>query len=542
MDYEDSTEILKNVLPIYFRLLYNWQQSTDLDPLLQNKVQMFAAFQVELNNTHIYRLIDHGLTEHQHCEHWVSAGQLWKACGLTITEGLFLFQLSNSDYHLNFLQQHFPYHDVWVSVTLARSMAASLGVLDQLEWFLDQKFLSQAFSVDQIDRHEIIHNWRMASIPHTNYSTRALLDITIFPPDQFLKNEGYHQSNDCGLELLLPNQRKWRTQITRHQYQSGMVMKDRLESGIVQWQVWSYEQFLESQQHHIIHSPSSSSATSPINDYEENSNNNELNQLNYFKNHNGNIFLEKIDKKKRYSTNDGSNIYDESIPVNSFWNVAQGLLCDIQTLTRQHQNLSIEEKNGQSLLTNARVFSDNILIGNMPLKPTFLRQSFVLQHIYLSVMLEKIHIAIEQLGDNIVLNNKQKGKSADKLFPPSSPATNNKPELNQSNTSTQSEKTNTSSIIKPLSTQRQQSQQRISQMDPHMMIHDRMDLLEQDMYRIKKRAKKKNEDIELKWMELQHQINTLDHWKRVLETRQRNERAWMLLIIVLLLIIAWMSK
>ncbi|CAO3635631.1 unnamed protein product [Cunninghamella echinulata] len=384
----------------------------------------------------------------------------------------------------------------------------------------------------------------MTSIPHTNYSTRALLDITIFPPDNFLKNDDYHQSNDCGLELLLPHQRKWRTQITRHQYQPGMVMKDRLESGIVQWQVWSYEQFLESQQHHTIHSSSpSSSATSPINDYEENGNNNEYNQSNYFKNHNGNIFLEKIDKKKKYSTNDESNNYDESIPVNSFWNVAQGLLCDIQTLTRQHQHVSTEEKNGQNLLANARVFSDNILIGNMPLKPIFLRQSFVLQHIYLSVMLEKLHIAIEQLGDNIVLNNKQKDQLVDKLIPSPSPITNNKPELNQSNTSTQSEKTNTSSIIKPSSSQRQQSQQqRISQMDPHMMIHDRMDLLEQDMYRIKKRAKKKNEDIELKWMELQHQINTLDHWKRVLETRQRNERAWMLLIIVLLLIIAWMSK
>ncbi|CAO3640738.1 unnamed protein product [Cunninghamella blakesleeana] len=103
---------------------------TDLDLLLQNKIQMYAAFQVNLNNTSIYRLIDHSLTEHQHCEHWVSAGQLWKACGLTITEGLFLFQLSSSDYQLDFLHQHFPYHDIWVSVTSARSMATTLGVID----------------------------------------------------------------------------------------------------------------------------------------------------------------------------------------------------------------------------------------------------------------------------------------------------------------------------------------------------------------------------------------------------------------------------
>ncbi|CAO3640742.1 unnamed protein product [Cunninghamella blakesleeana] len=406
----------------------------------------------------------------------------------------------------------------------------------------NQTILSQAFSVDQVDRHEIVHNWRITSISHTNYSTRALLDIIISPPENLLK-EDYHQSSSCGLELLLPHQRKWRTQITRQQYQPGMVMKDRLESGLIQWQVWSYEQFLESQHNDIAHSPSSSSSSSsltpPINNYNENSNNDENTQSTLLKNDDGNVFLKKINRRKindMYLSNGESNDYNKSIPVNSLWNVVQGLLCDIQTLNRQHCP-SVEEKDRQYLLKNARVFSDNIMIGNMPLKPSFLKQSSTLQHIYLSVMMEKVHTAIEMLGHNITLMNKQKEQLPEQLIHSSIPMIKSKSELNQSNASTQSEKTNTSSIIKPVSHRQQIQQQRISQMDPNMMIHDRMDLLEQDIYRIKKRTKKKNEDIELKWMELQHKTNALDHWKRVLEIRQRNERAWMLLIIALLILL-----
>ncbi|CAO3598733.1 unnamed protein product [Absidia cylindrospora] len=126
---------------------------------------MYAAFEVTLNHTPIYRLIDATLAsttmtlnqveqqyhyQHQH-QHWISAGQLWKACGLTLIEGLFLFELASSQYHLDFLQPSFPYTDIWVPLGLARSMATTLGVIEDLAWFLNEPTLGRVTSSDDAD-------------------------------------------------------------------------------------------------------------------------------------------------------------------------------------------------------------------------------------------------------------------------------------------------------------------------------------------------------------------------------------------------------
>jgi hypothetical protein len=220
-------------------------------------------------------------------------------------------------------------------------------------------------------------------------------------------------------------------------------MKDRTESGLVRWQVWTYEQFLRQQ-------------------------NNDQTELNPML--------------------DGSG---------AVWDTLQGILSDLQTLSRGGQ------------IKGSRVLSDNMMVGNMPLKKEYLGHSLLLQQLYIAVMTEKI---MNELG-HVSANRLSESKEEEERSPSTS-------SILEGVTTTTTTNTNN-----PCTTN-----------DNNMLFHDRMDLLEQELYRIKRRAKKKYEEIQLYQDDLTQQLGELSSWKLESGRARKSERVWMLMVFLSVLL------
>lgn len=454
-------------LPIQFQLLYNWEASAVHDAVRNLKTPMYPAFKCELHGVPIYCLIDHSLEQH-----YISAAQLWKACGLTVTEGLFLFELKISDYQVDFLLPYFPFCDVWVSVPHAKRMASILGVESELGalWQLDG-----VFSSDNDARNELVHNWRIESIPNTVYSTRALLET---PFDQ--------------LELLSGN-RKIRTQVSRSR-QTGMVCRDRLETGLLRWAIWAYEEFLRQRDKQAVSAA-----------------------------------------EEDHDLSDGQ---DRDNVANAVWDVMQGLLCDLQTVERQSA-----ERN----LKSFRVLSDSMMVGNMPLKREYLQQGRLLQNVYISVMVEKLFNAIQMIPHPTIEPADEQGNYYNRNIrtgPSEAVAAASEEKAKE-----RDDKTADVNATRPPESTRHVSNTSLATsptdmsnmaVDTNIMLHDRMDFLEQEMYRLRRKGKKKSDNAMQQIMELEVRLATLESWKTRTETSRRSERVWVLMFTISVLIVFWM--
>lgn len=426
-------------IALQFQLLFNGDVETIQEANYKHKTRMYPTFKVDLNSTPIYRLIHHEFERH-----FVSAGQLFKACGLTLTEGFFLFELKLTEFEVDFLISQFPYCDIWVSVEQGRAMALGLGVEYELGLLLSEE-LDECYSSDNMSRNEIMHNWIVPSIPNLQYSTRALLETSFDT-----------------VELLEPPNRKIRTQISRSNKQMGMVMKDRAESGLVRWQVWAYEQFLQ-QQH-----PNEGEDTSL------------------------------------------PPILDRSGAV---WDTLQGLLSDLQTLSRRGH------------VASGRVLSDNMMVGNMPLKKEYLGHSLLLQQLYIAVMVEKIMNELNRVSSTLNMVNAVNAVDAEIT-------TNTKEQtviVNKNNITSPSPSSLVDGDI-GATTSTSTTTQNNNRTDSNMLFHDRMDLLEQELYRVKRRSKKKFEEYQLYQDDLTQQINELNSWKSQSDRVRKSERVWMLML------------
>ncbi|KAG2217571.1 hypothetical protein INT45_004924 [Circinella minor] len=493
-----SSSSLPPPLPIQFQLLYNWEASADHDALfIKNKNRMFPTFQCEWHGTPIYRLIDYDLDHHV-----ISAGQLWKACGLTLTEGLFLFKLNNNNnnntiysqdhhYQIDFLLPQFPFCDVWVSLPKARHMASVLGVEHELHYLLTSQ-LDDCFSSDNLVRNELVHNWKIESIPNIMYSTSALLETYTIPGN--------------GLEVL-SGSRKIRTQISRIQRQPGMICKDRMENGLVRWAIHAYETF---QQQHKLDQQQQDDF---LLDHEED----------------GHEMMEGDNKK----------------PVsNAIWDVMQGLLYDLQTLSL----------GGTMKKHPSRVISDSMVVGNMPLKREYLSQGILIQNVYMASMVEKLHYEIQALGllSTSLRQQQKKEKKIQGQQQRTSKIIHTAVTTNNNNDNTISTNTsdyhNNSPIPPPPTTtttttaitqQAPTTTGTTTIVDPQMMLHDRMDSLEQEIYRMKRKYKRRTDDMQTEFQELQQQILALEAWKIRNERSRKSERIWILMISFTLFIGIW---
>ena len=408
---------MDTILPLQFQLLFNWQREDEIN--IENR--MYPVFKVDLNHTSVYRLIHHDFEQH-----YLSAGQLFQACGLTITEGFFLFDLKHSDFEVDFMNIHFPFCDVWVSMDQGRRMVRALGCEEELR-LLVSTMLDDCYSTDNMNRNEMMHNWTVPSIPHLQYSTRALLETTF---DR--------------VELV---SQKIRTQISRRVKQQGIVMKDRAQNGLVRWQVWTYELFLMDE---------------PVTDRS-----------------------------------------------GAVWDTLQGLLFDLQTLSREGR---LEKKE--------RVLSDNMMIGNMPLKKEYLSQSAQLQQIYIAVMIEKAMNELNRIKLKSETTEDQVIKNQDSLSPPPPPPLPEQPSPRPITIHSSSSSSNSVDNHKHVG------------VDNHILFHDRLDLFEQELYRMKRKAKKKFEEIDLTQQQMIQQLNEFNFWKIKFEKNRKSERIWMLMFML----------
>ncbi|KAI8346188.1 hypothetical protein BD560DRAFT_338753 [Blakeslea trispora] len=135
----------------------------------------------------------------------------------------------------------------------------------------------------------------------------------------------------------------------------------------------------------------------------------------------------------------------------------------------------------------------------MPLKKEYLGHSLPLQQLYIAVMAEKVVNELTLVHAKSHLTDQQPR-------PPSSLSDAEKVTRLSTETSTTT-----------------------SHQD-NMLFHDRMDLLEQELYRVKKRSKKKLEDIQSYQDELAQQLNEIIRWKLQSDRTRKSERVWMLML------------
>ncbi|CAO3673166.1 unnamed protein product [Rhizopus stolonifer] len=149
------------------------------------------------------------------------------------------------------------------------------------------------------------------------------------------------------------------------------------------------------------------------------------------------------------------------------WDTLQGLLFDLQTISRDG-------------LRRERVLSDNMMIGNMPLKRGYLNGNTTLQQIYMAVMIEKM------------MHELSRRESI--------------------------------SVVPSINTE--------TKLESQILFHDRLDLFEQELYRLKKKAKKKLEEVELDQQALQQQLDEFNSWKIKFEKNRKSERIWILMFML----------
>ncbi|KAI9245469.1 hypothetical protein EDC94DRAFT_637836 [Helicostylum pulchrum] len=143
----------------------------------------------------------------------------------------------------------------------------------------------------------------------------------------------------------------------------------------------------------------------------------------------------------------------------------------------------------------------------MPLKKEYLGHSLALQQLYIAVMMEKIMNEFHRVNTTTT--------KEEELIVHNDIVVDNNNNNVSSGTSTSAATQNNQQCT-----------------DTNMLFHDRMDLLEQELYKVKRRAKRKLEEIQSYQDELTQQLNELNSWKSQSDRIRKSERVWMLMFMV----------
>lgn len=166
---------------------------------------------------------------------------------------------------------------------------------------------------------------------------------------------------------------------------------------------------------------------------------------------------------------------DGWVDYGSIWDSMQGLLFDLQTLSREGK-----------LVKNERVLPNNIMVGNMPLKRDHLNHQHGLQQVYIGYMIEKMMNELNRIS------------------------------LKDHN-------------IQPIE----------NRTSHHIVFHDRLDMIEQELYKMKKKGNKRIEEIEVLQQRCIQQLNEINNWKIKFEKTRQSERIWIFLFILSALFIVY---
>lgn len=149
-------------LPLRFALLLSRRPNASLCPCLQvdlpSRDRTFT----------VTRILDP-----EHRVPYITLSPIFLAANLTIVQGLLKFEVSPTEFDLSLAGLE-PWDDIWISLPLARSIAAQLDLLPALSGILDAK-TSTAWSLDE-GTEGLSHNWRVPQqwVDAASYSTDAI--------------------------------------------------------------------------------------------------------------------------------------------------------------------------------------------------------------------------------------------------------------------------------------------------------------------------------------------------------------------------------
>ncbi|ORZ02785.1 hypothetical protein BCR43DRAFT_430497 [Syncephalastrum racemosum] len=163
----------------------------------------------------------------------------------------------------------------------------------------------------------------------------------------------------------------------------------------------------------------------------------------------------------------------------------------------------------------------------MPLKRKFLEQSPLLQHIYMAFMAEKLFLTTQTLSAQNGLPSRPPSRSTSSAR--KKPPVASSPLIDDSSLSKKDS-------LHRASVSTSQPTDLSNQVDPNMMLHDRMDLLEQELYRMRRKGKKHAETAQINIQDVQLRMLELESRYTRLEMRRRRQQAlWVLVASVAVL-------
>ncbi|KAI9316525.1 hypothetical protein BX666DRAFT_1859049 [Dichotomocladium elegans] len=165
----------------------------------------------------------------------------------------------------------------------------------------------------------------------------------------------------------------------------------------------------------------------------------------------------------------------------------------------------------------------------MPLKRKYLAQSRTIQNVFVAGMLEKM---VNEIG--FTQQQQQETQPLATLIAPNPSAS-----CLPGGTSPVSRRPPCQQQV-PITASVSTSHHSFS--DSNIMIHDRMDMLEQEIHKMKRKAKRRAEDLQLETQQLEQKIVALETWKVRNERSRKSERLWILMGCVTVLVVLWIIR
>ena len=150
----------KRPLPLRFSLHLSRRPNSSLCPCLQLSLTPTLT---------LTRILDP-----EHRVPYITLSPLLHSAGLTLIQGLLRFQLSPTSFDLSLAGLE-PWDDLWISLPLARTVAAELGLASVLAAILDSR-TNLAWSLDEFEAG-LAHNWRVPGVNVAGYSTDAITSV-----------------------------------------------------------------------------------------------------------------------------------------------------------------------------------------------------------------------------------------------------------------------------------------------------------------------------------------------------------------------------
>lgn len=214
--------------PLRFVLHLSRRPNASLCPCLQVELaSSFATTWGDRTSFTVTRILDP-----EHRIPYITLSPLFYAGGLTLIQGLLRFSLAPASFDVSLAGLE-PWDDMWVTLPLARNIAAQLGLHSVLAEILNPR-TALAWSLDEFEAG-LSHNWR---VPHD------VVDSAAYSTDAITAQEAkfaHVQMLPLGQQIKTLVSADLRSSILESASQRAKQSEFRLHQKLVRWtsQVWS---------------------------------------------------------------------------------------------------------------------------------------------------------------------------------------------------------------------------------------------------------------------------------------------------------------